>query len=115
MFALYPAAPLDESAPVAPANGTALFQRSIRFAIPFISATVIRDAGGFDARYTLPTVLVDPGQSVLVDPMAQAIGSLEVRVSSNQCAGCYRMCRRAAGPTFAATHHLSGIPYLLTQ
>ncbi|GIM00456.1 hypothetical protein Vretimale_5260, partial [Volvox reticuliferus] len=76
IFALHPKAPLNEAAPVTPANGSILFQRTIRISIPFLSAAINRDAG-FDARYAMPTVLLDPGRSILLDPVARVIGSLE--------------------------------------
>ncbi|GIL49619.1 hypothetical protein Vafri_5889, partial [Volvox africanus] len=77
IFALHPKAALNETAPVAPPNGTVLFQRTIRLSIPFLSAAINRDTAGFDTRYAMPTILLDPGRSILLDPVARVIGSLE--------------------------------------
>ncbi|EFJ43172.1 hypothetical protein VOLCADRAFT_106956 [Volvox carteri f. nagariensis] len=76
ILALHPAVRLDQAATGVLPNDSAVYLRKLVFSIPFLYASVNRDAG-FDARYALPTLLLDPGRSTVLDPVARVTGSLE--------------------------------------
>ncbi|GFR51391.1 hypothetical protein Agub_g13827 [Astrephomene gubernaculifera] len=82
VFALHPAATLDDTAPSpSPADDLPLFQRRTQLSVPFVAAAINRDAGNtssqLDPRFAQPTLSLGPGSSAQLGEFARLVGSLE--------------------------------------
>ncbi|GFR43029.1 hypothetical protein Agub_g4033, partial [Astrephomene gubernaculifera] len=82
IFALHPAATLDDTAPSpSPADDLPLFQRRTHLSVPFVAAAINRDAGNtssqLDPRFAQPTLSLGPGSSAQLGEFARLVGSLE--------------------------------------